>query len=268
MRLLTYTKRTLKVKEREFETFLELLVKVYPPIIMLLRKRREDVNGSSISIGTGGSLLALCDKVGGEDHDSGCDCGDGTNDDGHDACQVSTAVTRLPALASEMSRRLDDARGGMQRYVVAVQQDEEKYRKLGGRLFSTASGASNIALVDDLFGLIPLLLRRFGALDTIEGQNTHKNDDLSGAGCRTSVFPSADTWPPTVSQTTLNTTTCESNLGCRSSVLPFWNKGRWQVAIMQSVGARVLIDPWGLNGSEDLHVRKTSRETPCIEVLT
>lgn len=258
MRLLIYTKRTLKVKEREYETFLELLTKVYSPVIMLLRQRREDATASSMTIGTGGSLRAPCDKGGGEDHDGGYDCGDGTKDDGHDASQVSTAITRLPNMASEMSQRLNDARGGMQGYVTAVQQDEEKYRKLGGRLFSSTSSASNFALVDDLFGLIPMLLRRFGAPDITECQKTHENDVLSGAGCKTFVFPSANTWPPMVSQTVLNTNICESNLGCRSSVLPFWNKGRWQVAIMQSVGARVLIDPWGLDGSEDLHVRETS----------
>ena len=120
------------------------------------------------------------------------------------------------------------------------------------------SDASDAILVNALFGLIPLLLDRIGSPDIVEGEGRLECGVVSVESRKPSVFPAATTWPPTVPPTALNANICESSLGFDSSIFPFWNGGRWQVAVFRSVGTRLLIDPWGLDGSRDPHVRRNS----------
>ncbi|KAM0703063.1 hypothetical protein Q7P35_009837 [Cladosporium inversicolor] len=239
-------------KEHEFEAFLELLIKVYPYIIMLLRQRREGARTNPTDTGAEILLHTSCDQSHGEHHDDGYDVDESNEDDGHDADQVAIETARIPALISEMSQRLAVARDDMQRYVAEVQKDEEKYRELGDRLLRPTSDASD-TLVDALFGLIPILLDCVDASDTIKDQDIHESEVMSGEGSKTSVFRAATTWPPTVLPVMSNANTRESSLSFRNSVRPFWADGRWQVAIWKPDGLRVLVDPWGLDGSRDLH---------------
>jgi hypothetical protein len=250
--------RTLKAKEREFKAFLDVLIKAYPHIILLLRQQREGKRTIPTDRSTGDPLRALHDGSGGECHDEGDNLDDRDNDNGHNAGLVSIEVAKVPALVCAISQRLSAARGDIQRYVTEVQHEEEKYRELGSRLFCATSDGSDVILVNALFGLIPLLLDRVDSSNIVEGEDRHESGIVSGKGRRTYVFPATTTWPPTVPPTTLDTDICESSLGFRSSILPFWNEGRWQVAVFQSAETRVLIDPWGLDDSRGLHVRKTS----------
>lgn len=229
-------------------------MRVYPRVIMLLRQRREGARTNSIDTGAEILLHTSCDQSSGKGHDNGCDV-DGSNEvDGHDADQVTIETARIPALISEISQRLAVARDDMQRYVVEVQKDEEKYRELGGRLLRSMNDASDVTSVDALFGLIPILLDRVDASNTVQDQNICESEVMSGEGLKTSVFRAATTWPPTMLPATSEVNTRGSSLSFRSSVRPFWTDGRWQVAIWKPDGARVLVDPWGLDGSRDLHV--------------
>jgi hypothetical protein len=250
--------RTLRAKEREFEAFLDLLVKTYPYVIMLLRQQRDGKRTTSTGTSTNNSLHASRDQSDGECHD-GDDYGDDHDDDNvHGAGRVLIEVAKVRALIDAMSQRLSLARGDIQRYVEEVQHDEGKYCELGSRLFRAASDASDAILVDALFGLIPLLLGRVGSPKIADGEDGLVYGVVPGEGRKPSVFPAAATWPPTVPPTVLNADICESSLGFYSSILPFWSGGRWQVAVFRSTGTRVLIDPWGLDGSRDPHVRRTS----------
>jgi hypothetical protein len=233
--------RTLKAKEREFKAFLDVLIKAYPHIILLLRQQREGKRTIPTDKSTGDPLRALHDGSGGECHDEG-----------------DNEVAKVPALVCAMSQRLSAVRGDIQRYVKEVQHEEEKYCELGSRLFCATSDGSDVILVNALFGLIPLLLDSVDSSNIVEGEDRHESGIVSGKGRKTYVFPATTTWPPTVPPTTLDTDICESSLGFRSSILPFWNGGRWQVAVFRSAETRVLIDPWGLDDSRGLHVGKTS----------
>lgn len=227
---------------------------VYRRVIMLLRQQREDARTNSRATGAEISLHTSCDQSRGEGHDSGRDI-DGSNEvDGYDAGQINIEAARIPILIGGMSQRLAVARDDIQRYVVEVQKDEEKYRELGGRLLRLTSDASDVTLVDALFGLIPTLLDRVDASNMVKDQNIHESGVTSGEGSQVSIFQAADTWPPTVLPATLNANTRESSLSFRNKVRPFWTEGRWQVAIWNPDGARMLVDPWGLDGSRDLHV--------------
>lgn len=260
--------RTLKAKEREFKAFLDLLIKVYPHVIMLLRQRRESMRTTSTDTSVEDSLRTSCDDRSGKHHDDDCNGDDRNNDNGHDAGRVSIEIAKLPALVNAISQRLSVARGDIQRYVAEVQNDEEIYRELGNRLFRATNDVSDITLVNALFGLIPLLLDRINSSNIVEDQGRHRSGLVLGGSRKASVFAAATTWPPTVPPMVLDANLCESGLGLRSSILPFWNGGRWQVAVCQPEGARVLIDPWGLDESRDLHVRKTSWDTFWIYILT
>lgn len=260
--------RTLHAKEREFKAFLDLLIKAYPHIILLLRQQREGKRTITTDKSTSDLIRASCDSSDGECHDEDDNGDDRNNDNGHDAGLVSIEVAKVPALVSAMSQRLSAARGDIQRYVTEVQHEEEKYRELGSRLFRATSDGSDVILVNALFGLIPLLLDRVDSSNIVEGEGRHESGVLSGEGRKAHVFPAATTWPPNVSPTTLDANICESSLGFRSSVLPFWNGGRWQVAVFRPAETRALIDPWGLDDSRDLHVRRTSWEAFRICVLT
>jgi hypothetical protein len=240
----------LKVKEREFKAFLELLMRAYSRVIMLLRQQREDAKTISRAIGAEIWLHTSS----GEDHDNGRDVVESREVDGHDAGQIAIKTARIPALIGEMSQRLAVARDDMERYVAEVQKDEEKYQELGDRLLHSTNDASDVTLVDALFGLIPTLLDRVDASNMVEDQNKYESGATSGEGSRVSIFHAADTWPPTALPATLNANTCDSSLSFRNNVRPFWTEGRWQVAIWNPDGARVLVDPWGLDGSRDLHV--------------
>lgn len=248
--------RTLHAKKREFKAFLDLLIKAYPHIILLLRHQREDKRTIPKNRSTGDLLRASCDSSDGECHDEEDNRDDRDNDNVHDAGLVSIEATKVPFLVSEMSQRLSVARNDIQRYVTEVQHEEENYRELGSRLFRATSDGSDIILMNALFGLIPLLLDRVNSSNIVEGQGRHGSGVVLGECRKASVLPAATTWPPTVPQTTLYADTRESSLGFRSIILPFWNGGRWQVAICQPEGTRALIDPWGLDGSRDLHVRR------------
>ena len=221
---------------------------------MLLRQRLQGARLNPTDTGAEISLHTSCDQSSGEDHDNGCDVGESKEDDIHYADKAGTEAARIPALISEMSQRLTVARDEMQRYVSEVQKDEEKYRELGGRLLRSTSDASDVTLVDALFGLIPILLDRVDASNTVDDQSIYESEVMSGEGLKASVFRAATTWPPTMLPVTLNSNTRGSCLSVRSSVRPFWTEGRWQVAIWQPDGGRVLVDPWGLHGSRDLHV--------------
>lgn len=250
--------RTLKAKEREFKAFLDLLMKAYPRVIMLLRRRREGTRTVSTDPDAAGSLHTSCVGGGGECHGDDYNGDDRGDDNGHSAGQLPIETTELPALVSAMSQRLSAAKGDIQRYVAEVQHDEGRCRELGSRLFRAANDGSGVITVNALFGLIPLLLDRVDSSDIVEGQGRNESGDVPSEGHTASVFPAATTWPPTVPPTMLDAKVCASSLGFRSSIFPIWNGGRWQVAILQPAGARFLIDPWGLCGSRDLHVRKTS----------
>lgn len=221
---------------------------------MLLRQRREGAKSNPTNTGAEISLHTSCDRSSGKDHDNGCGVSESNEDDIHDANQAAIETDRIPALISEMSQRMAVATDEMQKYLSEVQKDEEKYRELGGRLLRSMSNAKEVALVDALFGLIPILLDRVDASNTLEDQNIYESEIMSGEGFKTSVFRAATTWPPTMLPVTLNSKTRGSNLSFRSSVRPFWTEGRWQVAIWQPNGGRVLVDPWGLDDSRDLHV--------------
>lgn len=242
--------RTLHAKEREFEAFLDLLVKAYPYVILLLQQQREGQRAIPTDTSTGNPPRASPDQSDGECHDG--------DDNGDDAGRVLIEVAKIPALINAMSQRLNIARGDIQRYVAEVQHDEEKYCELGSRLFRATSDASDAILVNALFGLIPLLLDRIGSPDIVEGEGRLECGVVSVESRKPSVFPAATTWPPTVPPTALNANICESSLGFDSSIFPFWSGGRWQVAVFRSVGTRLLIDPWGLDGSRDPHVRRNS----------
>ena len=244
----------MKVKEREFKAFLELLVTVYRHVIVLLRQQRESARTNSRATGAEISLHTSSDQSSGEDHDNGRDIGASNEVDGHDAGQITIETAEIPALIDEMSRRSAAARDDMQRYVAEVQKDEEKYRELGDRFLNSTGDASDITLVDALFGLIPTLLDRVDASDMVKDQNICESGVTSGEGSQVSVFRASDTWPPTVLPATLNANTRESSLSFQNNVRPFWTEGRWQVAIWNPDGARVLVDPWGFDGSKDLHV--------------
>jgi hypothetical protein len=242
--------RILHAKEREFEAFLDLLIKAYPHVILLLQQQREGQRAIPTDTSTGNPPRESPDQ-------SDSECRDG-DDNGDDAGQVLIEVAKVPALINAMSQRLNIARCDIQRYVAEVQHDEERYCELGSRLFHATSDASDAILVNALFGLIPLLLDRIGSPDIVEGEGRLECSVVSVEGRKPSVFPAATTWPPTLPPTALNANICESSLGFDSSIFPFWNEGRWQVAVFRSIGTRVLIDPWGLDGSRDPHVRRTS----------
>ena len=229
-------------------------MRVYTRVIMLLRQRRECARTKSRDIGAEILLHTSCDQNSGEDLDNGCDIDERNGDDGHDADKAAIQTARIPALISELSQRLAVSRDDMQRYVAEVQKDEEKYRELGGRLFRSKSDASDVTLVDALFGLIPILLDRINASNMVKDQNIYESEITSGQGSKVSVFQAATTWPPTVLPVMSTANTRESSLSFRSSVRPFWTDGRWQVAIWKANGARVVVDPWGLDESKDLHV--------------
>ena len=229
-------------------------MRVYSRVIMLLRQQREGAKTNSRPTSAEILLHTSCDQSSGEDHDNGRDVVESKEVDGHDAGPIAIETTRVPALIGEMSQRLAAARDDMQRYVAEVQKDEEKYRELGDRLLHSTNDASDVTLVDALFGLIPTLLDRVDASNMVEDQNIYKSGAKSGEGSRVSIFHAADTWPPTAPPATFNANTRESSLSFRNNVRPFWSEGRWHVAIWNPEGARVLIDPWGLDGSRDLHV--------------
>lgn len=233
-------------------------MKAYPRVIMLLRQRRESTRTISTEADTGDSLQTSCVSSGGEPDSDDYNGNDHDNTNGHVAGRLSIETAKLPALASAMSQRLSAARGDIQRYVAEVQHDEGRYRELGSRLFRAANDGGGVITVNALFGLIPLLLDRVDSSDIVEGQGRNESGGAPGEGHTASVFPAATTWPPTVPPTMLDAKVCGPGLGFRSSILPLWNGYRWQVAILQPAGARILIDPWGHGGSRDLHVRKTS----------
>lgn len=229
-------------------------MRVYSRVIMLLRQQREGLRTNSKVTGAEISLHTSCDQSSGEGHDNGRDVDECKEVDDHDAGSIAIETARIPALIGEMSQRLAAARYDMQRYVAEVQKDEEKYRELGGRLLRLTSGASDVTLIDALFGLIPILLDRVDACNVVKDQNIHESGITSGEGSKVSVFRAANTWPPKMLSVTSNANIRESSLSLRSNVRPFWNDGRWQVAIWKPDGERVLVDPWGLDGSRDLHV--------------
>lgn len=250
--------RTLRAKGREFEAFLDLLIKAYPHVILMLRQQREGQRATPTETNTGNTLRMSPNQSGRQRHDGDNNGDDGDDDDGHDAGRILIEVAKIPALIDTMSQRLNVARGDIQKYVAEVEHDEGKYCELGSRLFRATSDASNSILVNALFGLIPLLLDHISSPDIVAGEGRRGRGVVSGEGRKPSVFPPATTWPPAVPPTALNANICESSFGLDSGIFPFWNGGRWQVAVFRSVGTRVLIDPWGLDGSGDPHVRRTS----------
>jgi hypothetical protein len=155
--------------EREFEAFLDLLIKVYLRVILLLRQQREDRRIILTVTRTGNLLRTSGDSSDGESHgDDDNDGDDCDNDNGRDAGRVSVEVARVPALVSAISQRLSVARGDIQRYVADVQHDGGKHRELGNRLSRATSDGSDVILVDALFGLIPLLLDRVDSTSIVE----------------------------------------------------------------------------------------------------
>jgi hypothetical protein len=155
--------------EREFEAFLDLLIKVYLRVILLLRQQREDRRIILTDTRTGNLLRTSGDSSDGESHgDDDNDGDDCDNDNGRDAGRVSVEVARVPALVSAISQRLSVARGDIQRYVADVQHDGGKHRELGNRLSRATSDGSDVILVDALFGLIPLLLDRVDSTSIVE----------------------------------------------------------------------------------------------------
>ena len=250
--------RTLRAKGREFEAFLDLLIKAYPHVILLLRQQREGQRATPTDTNTGNALRMSSNQSDRQCHDGDNNGDDGDDDDGHDAGRILIEAAKVPALIHTMSQRLNFARGDIQKYAAEVQHDEGKYCELGSRLFRATSDASDAVLVNALFGLIPLLLDHISSPDIVEGEGKPRCGVVSGKGRKSSVFPAATTWPPTVPPTVLNAKICESSFESDSGIFPFWNAGRWQVAVFRSVGTRVLIDPWGLDGSGDPHVRRAS----------
>jgi hypothetical protein len=155
-------------KEREFEAFLDLLIRVYLRVILLLRQQREDKRMILKDTSTGNLLRTSGDSSDGESHaDDDNDGDDCDNDNGRDAGRASVEVARVPALVSAISQRLSVARGDIQRYVAEVQHDGGKYRELGNRLFRATSDGSDVILVNALFGLIPLLLHRVDSTNIV-----------------------------------------------------------------------------------------------------
>jgi hypothetical protein len=98
-------------KEREFEAFLDLLIKVDLRVILLPRQQREDKRIILADTRTGNLLRTSGDSSDGESHgDDDNDGDDCDNDNGRDAGRVSVEVARVPALVSATDWSTNKAR--------------------------------------------------------------------------------------------------------------------------------------------------------------
>jgi hypothetical protein len=136
-----------------------------------------------------------------------------------------------------------------------VERREDDFCRLGQKLLRPSkSEAVDSVTVDKVFGILPGLVEHVrSAAVLVERKISHEQSAqidsknlLPTSGGTIQVMPA--THLPKFDEPVK----CETPSG--SIVWPFWNTGRWHVAIRRPGGETVLVDPWGKYGRKNLHV--------------
>lgn len=152
----------------------------------------------------------------------------------------------------KMTTRLTHVQGELDKLTSNMQQAEHGYRTLADLVIQPASDRDDTACVNMLFELLPHMLKQVNSPQLIE-INDRK---LPLARYRTAQICHEMISIPAIASH-LNgprpgkarSGRGESLIGLAMYILPIFDEGRWQVAVISSGGTKLLIDPWGLEGS-------------------
>ena len=252
--------RALSATEHMFEAYLILILDLYPRAVKRLQ-RMHTIRGTSLR-----TAQEENDRLS-EPRDSGtrrskCE------DDGRHTDQKGNTHDTSPLRPDtvdfhirSMSASLWNVQRDLNLDTSESQQREKAYRERGAELSLACGDGGHSKLVDAIFGVLPLMLRVSSSRPgkgIVRALQREEPEQLSGGKTATRgmplLFPAVTSLSAISSQTIAPLAAPADNGSVhdslrRSYVVPFLDGGRWQVAIFWPAGRRVLVDPWGLDGS-------------------
>jgi len=271
--------RALSATEHMFEAYLILILDLYPRAVKRLQ-RMHSIRGTSLrSAREEEDRLSEPRRSGTGRSNRELD-GPNTNekDNNNDASPPTTDTVDFHIRS--MSKSLSSVQSDMNLDVSESQQREKAYRERGAGLSLACGDGGNSKLVDAIFGVLPLFLRMHSSRPgkgLVKALQRGDPDQLSSGKTATRGMPSlfpAVTSLSAISSQNIVPLVAPADDGSvhgslvRSYVIPFLDGGRWQVAIVLPAGRRVLVDPWGLDGSRPPLVGTTPSTLVRADILT
>lgn len=271
--------RALSATEHMFEAYLILILDLYPRAVKRLQRihsirgislksahEEEDQLSEPRRSGTGRSDLEV----------DGLNTNERKNNTDASPLKSDTVGFHIRS----MSQSLWSVQSDINLDVSELQQSEKAYRERGAGLSLACGDGENPKLVDAIFGVLPLFLRMHSSRPSkglVKALQREDPDQLLSGKTATrgmlSLFPAVTSLSAISSQTIVPLVAPADDGSVydslvRSYVIPFLDGGRWQVAIVWPAGRRVLVDPWGLDGSRPPQVGTTPSTLVRANILT
>ena len=252
--------RALSATEHMFEAYLILILDLYPRALKRLQRIHSIRRTSLKSAHEDDDQLSEPRRSGTVRSNREVDGLDTNEKDNNNDVSPSKSDT-VDLHIRSMSQSLWSVQSDINLDVSESQQREKAYRERGAGLSLACGDGGNPKLVDAIFGVLPLFLRMHfsrpgkGLVKALQREDP---DQLLSGKTATkgmlSLFPAVTSLSAISSQTIVPLVAPVDDGSVydslvRSYVIPFLDGGRWQVAIVWPAGRRVLVDPWGLDGS-------------------
>lgn len=271
--------RALSATEHMFEAYLILILDLYPRAVKRLQ-RMHSIRGASLRSAREEEDQLSEPRRSGTGRSNRELNGPNTNEkDNNNDASPPTADT-VDFHSRSMSKSLWSVQSDINLDVSESQQREKAYRERGAGLSLACGDGGNSKLVDAIFGVLPLFLRMHSSRPgkgLVKALQRGDPDQLSSGKTATRGMPSlfpAVTSLSAISSQTIVPLVAPADDGSvydslvQSYVITFLDGGRWQVAIVSPAGRRVLVDPWGLNGSRPPLVGTTPSTLVRADILT
>jgi hypothetical protein len=271
--------RVLSATEHMFEAYLILILDLYPRAVKRLQQMHT-IRGTSLRSAHEEEDLLSEPRASGTGRSNREDDGRHTDEKGNNNDTSPPRPDTVDTHIRSMSTSLRSVQSDINLDVSESQQREKAYRERGAELSLACGHGGNSKVVDAIFGVLPLFLRVSssrpgkGLVRALQREDPNQlSSGKTAARSMPSLFPAVTSLSAISSQTIVPLVAPADDGSVydslhRSYVIPFLDGGRWQVAIVLPAGRRVLVDPWGLDGSRPPLVGKKTSTVMRANVLT